>query len=183
MKAARSVGARAMATAAAALILLSLAAGVGAQTKESSEQKTGPVDRGVAKTRDEGPPVGIRVTLSVFSGRPNPSWTVEPGPDLDRLVALIKDLKPTDAKLFDYDEWNRLGYATFWLSARGLPGIPSEIHVWRDMAFMPSKEGKGMQAVGASKLYEMLVTQAESKGYPDFFRNYRKLPPAKKGSP
>ena len=179
MKAALSVGATAMA---AAAILLTLVPAGFAQTKES-QQKTGPVDRGVAKTRDEGPPVGIRVTLSVFSGRPNPSWTIEPGPDLDRLVALIKDLKPTDAKLFDYDEWNRLGYATFWLSARGVPGIPSEIHVWRDMAVVPSKEGKGMQAVGASKLYEMLVTQAESKGYPDFFRNYRKLPPAKKGSP
>jgi len=172
-----------MATAAAAVIFVSAAAGAWAQTKESSEQKTGTVDRGVAATtRKEQPPMSIRVTLSVYSGRPNPSWTVKPGPDLDRLVGLIKELNPTDAKLFDYDKWNRLGYASFWLSARGLPGVPSEVHVWRDMAFVPSKEGKGMQAIGASKLYEALVTQAEGNGQQEFFVNYRKLPPTKPGS-
>jgi hypothetical protein len=179
MRAARSARAMAVAT---AVILLSLVAGARAQTKESSKQKTGAVDKGVALTREGQPPVSIRVTLSVYSGRRNPSWTVEPGPDLDRLVALIKDLKTTDARSFDYNEWNRLGYASFWLSARGLSGIPSEVHLWRDMAFVPSKEGKGMQASGASKLYEMLVTQAEGKGYQQFFLNYRKLPPTKRGS-
>jgi hypothetical protein len=177
MRAARCEGATAIT---AAVILVSLAAAAWAQTEKSGEQKTGAVDRRVAGTTREGQPaVSIRVTLSVYSGRPNPSWTVEPGPDLDRLVALVRDLKTTDARLFDYNEWNRLGYATFWLSARGLPGVPSEIHLWRDMAFVPSKEGKGMQATGASKLYEMLVTQAEGKGYREFFLNYRKPPPTR----
>ena len=176
MRAARCEGAMAVA---AALILASLVAGASAQTKES-EQKTGAVDRRVAGATPEGqPPVSIRVTLSVYSGRPNPTWTVEPGPDLDRLAALARDLKPTDARLFDYNEWNRLGYATFRLSARGLPGVPSEIHLWRDMAVVPSREGKGMQATGASKLYETLVTQAEGKGHGGFFANYRKLSPTK----
>jgi hypothetical protein len=176
-------GAAAMAAAAAAVMFVSAAADAWAQTKEGSEQKTGTVDRGVAATiRKEQPPVSIRVTLSVYSGRPNPSWTVEPGPDLDRLVGLIQELKPTDAKLFDYDEWNRLGYASFWLSARGIAGVPSEVHVWRDMAFVPSKEGKGMQAIGASKLYEALVTQAEGNGQQEFFVNYRKLPPTRRGA-
>ena len=181
MRAATCADAMAIVTAAAAVILVSLAAGARAQTTGSGKQQTGAVDRGVAATTRAGqPPVSIRVTLSVYSGRPNPSWTVEPGPELDRLVALVKDLKTTDAKLFDYEEWNRLGYASFWLSARGLPGVPSEVHVWRDMAFVPSKDGKGMQAIGASKLYEMLVTQGEGKGYREFFLNYRKPPPAKK---
>jgi hypothetical protein len=179
MRTARSAGAMAVAT---AVILLSLVAGARAQTKESGEQKTGPVDKGVALTQEGQPPVSIRVTLSVYSGRRNPSWTVEPGPDLDRLVALIKDLKTTDARLFDYDEWNRLGYASFWLSARGLPGVPSKVHLWRDMAFVPSKEGQGMQAIGASKLYEMLVTQAEGRGHREFFVNYRKQRSTKQGS-
>lgn len=180
MRAAQSAGAIAMA---ATIILVSFVTAGWAQTKESSEQKTGPADRGVAATtRKEQPPVSIRVTLSVYSGRPNPSWTVEPGPDLDRLVGLIQSLKPTDAKLFDYDEWNRLGYASFWLSTRGLPGVPSEVHVWRDMVFVPSKEGRGMQAIGASKLYEALVTQAEGNGQQEFFVNYRKLPPTKRGA-
>lgn len=169
-------------TAAAAVILVSLSAGARAQTKEGGEQKTGVVDKGVGLTREGLPPVGFRVTLSVYSGRPNPSWTVEPGPELDRLVALVKDLKATDAKLFDYGEWNRLGYASFRLSARGLAGVPGEVHLWRDMAVVPSKDGKGMQATGASKLYEVLVTQAEGKGYKEFFLNYRKPPPGKKGA-
>jgi hypothetical protein len=183
MRAARCASAISMTIAGAAVIFVWAAAGAWAQTKESTEQKTGAVDRGVAATtRKEQPPVSIRVTLSVYSGRPNPSWTVEPGPDLDRLVGLIQSLKPTDAKLFDYDEWNRLGYASFWLSARGIAGVPSEVHVWRDMAFVPSKEGKGMQAIGASKLYEALVTQAEGNGQQEFFVNYRKLPPTKRGA-
>jgi hypothetical protein len=161
-------------TAATAVILVSLAAGARAQTKEGGEQKTGAVDKGVGLNREGLPPVGFRVTLSVYSGRPNPTWTVEPGPELDRLVALAKDLKATDATLFDYEEWNRLGYASFRLSSRGLAGVPGEVHVWRDMAVVPSKDGKGMQATGASKLYELLVTQAEGKGYGEFFHNYRK---------
>ncbi len=179
MKAVHLAGATAIAIA-AAVNFVSLAAGAWAQTKDGGQQKTGPVDRGVAgATREGQPPVGIRVTLSVYSGRPNPSWTVEPGPDLDRLVALIKDLKTTDARLFDYAAWNRVGYASFRVSARGLPSVPAELHLWRDMAFVPSKEGKGMQAIGASKLYETLVTQAEGKGYREFFLNYRKLPPTR----
>ena len=179
MRAGHSAGAMAIA---AAVILVSLVSGARAQTKETGQQQTGPVDRGVAGSREAQPPISIRVTLSVYSGRPNPTWTLEPGPDLDRLVALIKDLKTSDAKLFNYDEWNRLGYATFWLSARGLPGVPTEIHLWRDMAFVRLKEGRGMQATGASKLYETLVRQAESKGHEKFFLNYRKLPPTKQGS-
>ena len=179
MRAAHRAGATAMA---AALAFVWLAAAAEAQTSQESQQKTGPVDRGVPRaTAEAAPPVGIRVTLSVYSGRPNPSWTVEPGPELDRLVAQIKDLKTSDSRLFDYDEWNRLGYASFWLSARGLPGVPSEIHLWRDMALVPSKEGKGMQAIGASKLYEMLVAEAEGRGYREFFLNYRKLPPTRPG--
>ena len=178
MKAAGVAGAVAVA---ATMILVLLAAGARAQTKEGGEQKTGVVDRGVGLTREGEPAVGLRVTLSVYSGRPNPSWTVEPGPELDRLVALLKDLKTTDARLFDYDEWNRLGYASFWVSSRGLPGVPGEVHVWRDMAVVPSPEGQGLQAKGASKLYDMLVTQAEGRGHERFFRNYRKLPPSKRG--
>ncbi len=120
MRAAHRASAISKATAATAVIFVSVAAGAWAQTKESSERKTGTVDRGVAATtRKEQPPVSIRVTLSVYSGRPNPSWTVEPGPDLDRLVAQIQSLKPTDAKLFDYDEWNRLGYASWRAGFRG----------------------------------------------------------------
>jgi hypothetical protein len=168
-------------TVAAVAAVLAASFGVaGAQTQ--SDQKTGVPDRGsVRGNAPKPPPVGALVTLAVYSGRPNPSWTIEPGPELDRLTALIKDLRPADTRLFDYDEWNRLGYATFWIEARGLPGT-GRIHVWRDMAYFPSKEGKGSQAIGAAKLYEMLVTQAESKGQEAFFRNYRKLPPAKPGA-
>jgi hypothetical protein len=180
MRAPRSARAMALLTAATVLALASLAAGTRAQTTPS-EQKSGAVDKGVGATREGEPSVGIRVTLSVYSGRPNPSWTVEPGPELDRLVALVKGLKATDARLFDYDEWNRLGYASFRLSARGLPDVPAEVHVWRDMAVVSSKEGKERQAIGASKLYEMLVTQAEGNGHKSFFINYRKLSPAKPG--
>lgn len=181
MRAARSADAMAIVTALTAVILVSFGAGAQAQTKEGGEQKTGAVDKRAGLPREGLPAVGIRVTLSVYSGRPNPTWVVEPGPELDRLVALVRDLKPTEARLFDYDEWNRLGYATFWLSARGLPGVPGEVHLWRDMAFVPSKDGKGMQATGASKLYDLLATQAEGKGYREFFLNYRKQPPTKPG--
>jgi hypothetical protein len=170
--------ATARAGAVAAMILAMLADGARAQTVDKNQPKTGVVDRGVARP-DVQPPKSIRVTLSVYSGRPNPTWTLESGPDFDRLVALLKDLKPSAARLFDYDEWNRLGYASFWVSARDLPGVPGELHVWRDMAVVPSKDGNGMQATGAAKLYDALVGEAEANGYNRFFQNYRKTTPGK----
>ena len=179
MRTARRAGAMAMTAVAGFAVLAAVAL---AQSVDKDHQKTGAVVRGVARPEAQ-PPSSLRVTLSVYSGRPNPTWILEKGPELERLVALLRELKPTESRLFDYDEWNRLGYATFRLSARDLPGVPNEVHVWRDMAVVPSKDGKTMQATGASKVYEALVTEAEGKGHERFFANYRKLPPPGKPRP
>jgi hypothetical protein len=157
---------------------LAFATGGSAQTATRSGEHGFPVDPQTAPEPTEGkPPIAITVTLSVYSGRPNPTWTLEPSADFDHLVSLLKGVKTTGERLFNYGEWNRLGYASFWVVSRGVPGLPGEVHVWRDMAYVPTEDGKGLQAVGASALYEFLVSQAEGRDFREFFLNYRKQHP------
>jgi hypothetical protein len=159
-------------------LLMAFATSGSAQTATRSEENGFPVDPQTAPEPTEGqPPIAITVTLSVYSGRHNPTWTLEPSPDFDRLVALLKGVKTSGERLFNYLEWNRLGYASFWVVSRGVPGLPGELHVWRDMAYVPTEDGKGLQAVGASELYEFLVSQAERRDFREFFLNYRKQHP------
>jgi hypothetical protein len=125
----------------------------------------------------EQPAKGFAVTLSVYSGRPNPQWWITPqDPDFTRLVELIGSLRLEAKPLFKYDEWNRLGYASFWIASRNVKGLPRAIHVWRDMAYViKDREGVGAYALGAAKLYDMLVAQAERRGHKEFFVKYREL--------
>lgn len=117
----------------------------------------------------------VRITLSVYSGRPNPEWQLTPGPEYDHLIRLIEALDTSEKALFDYDEWNRLGYASFWVALGNVEGLPYAIHVWRDMAYVAQdREGKALYALGAAEIYDLLVAQAEKRDLGDFFVNYHK---------
>jgi len=123
------------------------------------------------------PDAGISITLSVYSGRPNPQWWTAPS-DLryKKMVELIKSLKTQKKPLFDYMQWNRPGYASFWLKFKKVDGMPYAIHIWRDMAYLElNREGEASYAVGAASIYDLLVSQAEEKGQKGFFINYHKL--------
>jgi hypothetical protein len=130
-----------------------------------------------AAAQNEEPARGILVTLSVYSGRPNPDWWLTAEDQMKEIADLIWTLKAVpDAKLFDYDKWNRLGYASFWINPKGIDKVPFAVHVWRDMAFMvlDRKGEKVMYSLGATKLYDVLVAQAERKGYKEFFIKYHR---------
>jgi len=126
--------------------------------------------------KDEEPEIGLRITLAVYSGRPNPTWLVKPGPDMDKLVYLITRLEPSEEPVFDYDEWNRLGYSSFWIEPKGVENLPYAIHVWRDDAFLifDSRGDKKAYALGATDLYDILVAQAEARDQEVFFRVYHR---------
>lgn len=124
----------------------------------------------------EGLPAGgLRITVSIYAGRPNPTWSLDVGPELERTVALVRKLNLKSQRLFDHAEWNRLGYASFWVESRGIEGVPQLLHVWRDMAFVPGQPGaEGQYATGATGLYDELVAAAERRDVRDVFRNYHR---------
>jgi hypothetical protein len=126
---------------------------------------------------EKEPDVAISVTLSVYSGRSNPQWWIVPSDqEYKELLDLINALKIEEKAPFAYDEWNRLGYATFWLDFKNVKGMPKAIHIWRDMAyFVMDKKGKISYAIGAMNIYDMLVSQAEKREQERFFINYHKL--------
>jgi len=122
------------------------------------------------------PEKGVLVTLSAYSGRPNPQWWITDQDQLGRLAELIKSAKPSPEKSFDYNKWNRLGFASFWLNNKGLEGMPKKVHVWRDQAVIVTgqKDAPPLYANEALPLYDMLVKQAEEHDQHNFFRNYHK---------
>ena len=128
--------------------------------------------------QENEPKKSIWITLSVYSGRPNPQWELNPGPDWDRLVSLVEALDVDEEALFEYDKWNRLGYASFWITPQNMEGLPYAIHVWRDMAYvvMRNQEGEweGLYALGATEIYDLLVAQAEEREQGAFFVKYHK---------
>ena len=128
------------------------------------------------KTGAEKPPEkGISITLSIYSGRPNPQWWLTSDADLKKIIGLIESLKVSGDSLFNYGEWNRLGYASFYIEPKGLDKATRSIHVWRDMAyFLPDKDGRTGYALKATDLYDLLVEQAESRKLGSYFENYRK---------
>ncbi len=121
----------------------------------------------------EDPIKGISILLPVYSGRPNPQWWITEGPELEKLQKVIRLMKTIEDSIFDYDEWNRPGYASFWIDSREIENIPKSIHIWRDMAYIfLNEKDTPSYAKGVTKLYDMLVKQAEERGYKEYFLNY-----------
>lgn len=124
-------------------------------------------------TKNEEPVKGISIMFPIYSGRPNPQWWITEGPELERLLAVIKSMKTVKDSIFNYNEWNKPGYASFWIDSREIEGIPKSIHIWRDMAYILwNEKDTPSYAKGVTKLYDILVKQAEEKGYKEYFLNY-----------
>ena len=123
------------------------------------------------------PDKGVFVELPVYSGRPNPRWVLTSGEEFDRIISIVTSFNPVDDTIFNYARWNKPGYASFWITFKGIDEMPGVMHIWRDMALLypAGKNSNGMFTKGAKELYDTLVTQAEEKGHGTFFRNYRKL--------
>ena len=118
---------------------------------------------------------GISITLPVYSGMPNPQWWYTEGPVYDTLVLMIKALKAVPDTIFNYDEWNRPGYAAFRVHTREIRELPKRVRIWRDMVYIPEDgEKPALYAKGGGRIYDFLVRQAEERGYKEFFVNYHK---------
>ena len=126
------------------------------------------------KPREE-PIKGISITLPVYSGMPNPQWWYTEGPAFDTLVMMLKSMKAVPESLFNYDEWNRPGYAIFRIAVREIEGLPKHVNVWRDKVYVP-QDGKkqALYSREGAKIYDFLVRQAEERGHKEFFVNYHK---------
>ena len=121
----------------------------------------------------EEPVRGISITLPVYSGLPNPQWWITEGDEFEKITFLIKSMKTVNDSLFNYNEWNKPGYASFWIVSREIEDLPKSVHIWRDMAYIPQRDEMiPLYAKGVTELYDMLVKQAEKKGYKEYFLNY-----------
>lgn len=117
----------------------------------------------------------MKITLAVYSGVPNPEWEIDDDQNLESLARLIKSLQVRGESLSEYNRWNRLGYASFWIRPIGFEGLPTAVHVWRDEAcIMRNEKDKMLYALGASEIYDMLASQAEDKGHTRFFEKYNR---------
>lgn len=117
----------------------------------------------------------IKITLSVYSGRPNPEWIIKEGPEYNRIIELIKNLRSQPEPIFNYNRWNRLGYARFLIEPLEEKDVPRLIHMWRDEAYIvQNNEGAVSYALGALEIYQTLVSQAEDRGHVRFFEKYNR---------
>lgn len=145
------------------LLILLLSVMASAQEKDHSDPTA------------EKPVKGISIMLPIYSGRPNPVWWITEGPEFKSVIEHIRSMKPVENEIFDYDEWNKPGYASFWIVPYELKDLPSSIHIWRDMALITMGGEKArLYAKEATELYDLLVKQAEEKGYRKYFLNYHR---------
>jgi len=115
----------------------------------------------------------ISVTLWIHSGRPNPQWEIQPGAVFDRLIELVQALDASTEPQFDYEEWNRMGYASFLVDLRSSRVSAGAVHVWREMAVLFDAGGRIIgYALAADGLYDALVAQAEERSLSAFFYDY-----------
>ena len=115
----------------------------------------------------------IDVTLSMYSGLPNPSWELTGGPDHVAIIDGVGALSLSAESLFDETQWHNLGYAFFVVSAEDANGRPITVEVWQDMAcvYLSASGATSMYwALGATDLYDVLIAQAEERGHwvPDY---------------
>lgn len=102
----------------------------------------------------------MEVTLDVFSGRPNPSWTLSPE-EAEELAGKLEDLPPSDRSAAADD----LGYRGFVVTGLQDPtGSPSQVHVVGGIVTVRSDVG-ARSYVDAGEIERWLGEQARRRGY------------------
>jgi hypothetical protein len=105
--------------------------------------------------RTETPPSDVLVQLDLFSGRPNPRWTVS-GEAADRLLSLVDRSEPTERR-----DPPDLGYRGFVLvttieSVRAFDGT---------LAIQASREEQPRYFRDTGGMEDLLLAQARELGY------------------
>lgn len=126
-----------------------------------------------ALLRQNSQPSGTaQVTLGIFSGRPNPSWTLTPAQDAElrqRLDALAVTEQP-----FPYDEM-KLGYYGFALLLPASEGRPSRtVSVFKGIVQVETTGGQVTQLADDDRALEhWLLTTATGYVEPDVIEAVR----------
>lgn len=101
----------------------------------------------------------MEVTLDVFSGRPNPSWTLSPDEEAD-LARRLSGLPPSEAPPAAED----LGYRGFTLSgAPVLEGMASDIRIANGVVTVSGEDVRHL--VDVAGIEHWLADQARQRGY------------------
>ncbi|SOD90580.1 hypothetical protein SAMN06269250_3469 [Spirosoma fluviale] len=104
-------------------------------------------------------PTAMKVELDVFSGRPNPTWTLSEEESTE-LVALLKSLPIAE----ESSEEGGLGYRGFVLSNfKETEGLPSPIRVYRKTIRMQLDRPQSFQDIHGVE--RQLLQQASQRGY------------------
>ncbi len=98
----------------------------------------------------------MRVELDVFSGVPNPSWTLEP----DAAAALRDALARMVAKASDAQAPEALGYRGFVVDPQGELGDWQEIRVWRHVVVATTPRGVEVLDDPDSRAESILIAAA-----------------------
>jgi hypothetical protein len=108
----------------------------------------------------------IEIQLDIFSGRPNPTWTVA-GETADRLWSLLRDLEPAPPQ-----EPPDLGYRGFLLVAP-----PQTVRAYNGtLAFLPTREERPTYYRDSGGIEETLLDQARELGYGQVIDAFRQAP-------
>lgn len=99
----------------------------------------------------------MKVELDVFSGRPNPSWTLSPE-EADELARRLEDLRSLDQVPVEPG----LGYRGFLLSSPG-----REIRVYQGGVTV-TEGGTTRRYADVSQIERWLTEQARQRGYGSF---------------
>jgi hypothetical protein len=95
---------------------------------------------------------GVQVTISMFSGRPDPSFELVRAEDWEKLRGLLSDLEGAERQ--DSKEPPGLGYRGCFLSPRGVSALPNFVSVYKGIveagdsprARSYKKDQKGLEA-------------------------------------
>lgn len=108
----------------------------------------------------------ISIELDVFSGRPNPSWELNPS-ESGELLKQLSPLPETDKNKAAF--YDGLGYRGFIISVTGADkgiSLPATIRVYKGFVLMNEKVFSDQHSVE-----KKLIEQAGNKGFADIIES------------
>ena len=114
------------------------------------------------------PTPSVRLSISVFSGRPNPGWAFDKTADLEKLGSLLADLPPTPP--VEEPPFGRT--PVFYLEAsRMKPSFPAYVAVFDGVVRTTSRNGDVRFFSDAKGLPKWLREEAVRRGLSEFVRD------------
>jgi hypothetical protein len=110
------------------------------------------------------PPAPAEVELDIFSGRPNPSWTLS-GEETSQLLSLMGDLPETDAPLSE----GGLGYRGFVVSFKDSQGRITRVRIHGGTIARSAGGSTEYFADKDRKLERWLLKSSASRLSPDLY--------------